>query len=360
MFGEDVGSLPTFGSIMNKEKAQAYLDKTIENLGSYVLTETDRKQTDRDLVNFIVRKIDRKKFRRKLTDATKEKIRQKINDSIKKQKPLHFVIPFGGYKHYWNASHPEPDWAEFFHFVWMTEYLAAILAAYKPGATIEYVSEDLILNRMNNYPSEVLETYANKFNELINWFNTKVPENLELRYFRIGDRYDKDKIVKQVEALLSGRREAFAKLSQTEQDKELHRSMRSVMWNGDKDLTGLTDKEKQQRIIDSRLIELAYYEIEGKPEFLSDYLWADNHICICFSFGLSHDNAFEDLTLSSAEGSIVDFWIGRGVLESRENRLNPRIVSRKQYEAFDPKPDNVQVSLNGINLKNLQSVEMLT
>ena len=345
---------------MNKEKVQAYLDETIKNLDSFVLTETDRKQIDRDLADFIVRKIDRKKFRRKLTDATKEKIQQKINDSIKEQKPLHFVIPFGGYKHYWNTSHPEPDWAEFFHFVWMAEYLAPILAAYNPGVIIEYVSEDLILNRMNNYPSEALEAYAKQFKTIVNWFNTKVPKNLELRYFRIGDRYNKDEIIKQVEALLPERREAFAKLSQEDQEKELHRSMRSVMWNGDKDLTGLTDQEKRQRIIDSRLIELAYYEIESKPEYLSDYLWADNHICICFSFGLSHDNASEDLTLSSAEGSIVDFWIGRGVLESRENKLNPRIVSNKQYEAFDPKPESIRVSLNGIDLKNLQYVEVIS
>ena len=104
---------------MNKEKVQAYIDNAIKGLGSYSLSETDQKQVDRDLIDFIVRKIDRKRFRRKLTDATKEKIRQKISNSIKEQKPIYFVIPFGGYKHFWNTSHPEPDWAEFFHLVWM-------------------------------------------------------------------------------------------------------------------------------------------------------------------------------------------------------------------------------------------------
>ena len=73
MFGEDVESLSTFGSIMNKEQVQAYLDETIEHLGSYVLTQTDRKQIDRDITDFIIRKIDRKRFRRKLTDTNQGK-----------------------------------------------------------------------------------------------------------------------------------------------------------------------------------------------------------------------------------------------------------------------------------------------
>ena len=157
--------------------------------------------------------------------------------------------------------------------------------------------------------------------------------------------------------MLPQRQEAFAKLSpQTNQELRRRHAVGHVEWP--RDLNGLTDKEKHQLIIDSRLIELAYYEIEGKPEVLGDYLWADNHICICFSFGLSHDNAFEDLTLSSAEGSIVDFWIGRGILESREDKINPRTMSHRQYEALDPKPDRVQVSLTGINFENLQHIEI--
>ena len=212
---------------------------------------------------------------------------------------------------------------------------------------------------MNNYPERALETYAEKFDALSSWFKKRVPGNLDLRYMRIGDKHDKKKIIEQVEVLIPERKQAFARLGKDNQDKELHRSMRSVMWYGDKDFSGLTEAQKLDKIIESRIVELAYYETESRPEFLGDYLWDDDHICICFSFGLSPDNAFEDLALSSAEGSIVDFWIGRGVLESRDGKLNPRIMSRKQYEELDRKPDCFKVKTDGLELRNLQDIEII-
>ena len=315
------------------QQVNQYLKQLLTTFDSYTPSLEDVKLIQRDKTQFIVNKLALKKFRkRKLTAETRQAIAKKVGLSIKENRPLHFVIPFGGYKHFWNPSHPEPDWAELFNLTYLTEYVSPVLSVHKPGVIIKYASEDLVLNRMNNYPKETLEVYSNVFRQLIDWYNNQTPDNLTFKYFRVSERCDASKILSGVEKLLPKRKQAFDKLSKKEQEQEIHRSMRSVFWNGAQDLTKLTDLDKEKRIIESRFVELAFYETEGSKEFMGTYYWEDNRICICFSFGTTHDNdPFEDLTLGSTYGSIVDHWIGREILKKRGNRLIPDIVSKNQY-----------------------------
>lgn len=230
------------------------------------------------------------------------------------------------------------------------------MAVHKPGVILEYISEDLIITRMNNYPKKSIESYSKAFIQLIDWYKQFIPENLEIRYFRVGEKFDKDRLISAVEKLIPERIAEFKNLTVEEKQNELHRSGRSVMWNGEKDLTNLSEKEKGGRIIESRVVELAYYDIESSPEFLGNYLWEDDHICICFSFGLSQDNAFEDLTLAYNHGSIVDFWIGRGILTATDEKFTPRTISQNQYNNLKDKLVTEKTHLN--DLKNFQKIEV--
>ncbi len=343
----------------NMDKAvNDYLTNLFRKIPPYVLSEEDLKKASFDKTAFVMEKLGRQKFRRKLTEKTKQKIKDKITLSFKEEKPFHFVIPFGGYKHYWNQSYPEPDWAELFNFRFMTEYVLPILTIHKPGVIIEYISEDLIVSRMDNYPKESLEKYSEVFSKLIEWYKQFLPENLQIIYFRVGDRCDKNKLIEEVEKEFVGRRTAFNKLSDKEKEEELQRSVRSIMWDGREDLTLLSEAEKYERVKDSRLIELSYLETEAKPEFLGNYLWDENRICICFSFGLSKDNVFEDLTLASNIGSIVDFWIGKGILEERNGRLNPRTISNNQYQERKTGLRAITINPQLLSFRNFQSIEV--
>ena len=131
-----------------------------------------------------------------------------------------------------------------------------------------------------------------------------------------------------------------------------------MYWNGKLDLTQLSNSEKLARTIESRIIELAFYETEAKPEHFGNYYGEDGRICICFSFGLSPDNAYDDLTLGSAHGSLAEFWIGRGVLMSQGNEFYPRIVSAKQYEAMKENVliNNININISGKNYKNIEII----
>ena len=325
----------------------------------YHLSPEDKKKIDRDKVGFILSKLTRKKYRkRKLVDKTRKAIEEKIKLSIKENWPIHLVVPFGGYKHFWNSSHPEPDWAELFNFKFLSDYVAPILLTYKPGAIVEYVSEDLILPKMNNYPEKTLEQYSKTFKKILTWYNKKLPNNLQFKFFRVKDKCDHKKLIKKVNGLIEKRKKDFSKLTQKEKDRELHRSHRSIMWQGKEDWSKLSEKQKKNKIIESRIIELAYYDTEAEKEFLGEYLWEKNHICIVFSFGTTHDNdEFQDITLGSTYASVVDHWIGRGILEKRENHFIPNIISKNQYQKM--KKNLTQVKVQGFNQgKNYKAIEV--
>ena len=337
-----------------------YLENLLNSQNIYDYSPKEVKQIKAAPLDYIVNKLTRKKFRRrKLVDKTREEITKKIQISIDENKPIHFVIPFGGYKHFWNHSYPEPDWAEVFNMVYITEFVLPVLGVHKPGVIVEYVSEDLMMARMDNFPQEDLNKYSIAFKKLIEKYNKHTPDNLEFKFFRVGDKCDVGGIISQVEKLLPERRAEFEKLSNEEKDKELHRSKRSFLWDGEQDFTGLSQKEKDEKIIESRLIELAYYDTEEKPEFLGEYLWEDNHICLLSSFGTTHDNDdFEDLTIGSAHGSIVDFWVGRGILVQQDDKIFPKIVSKTQYENMKEKL--IPVDTDGlINMQNYEKIEVL-
>lgn len=345
--------------IMDSKAINIYLEDLIKEFKPYAFTERDRKLINKDEIEFVTNKLIRKKFRKhKVAKKTEEDIRNKVKKSFRENIPIYLTVPFGGYKHFWNHSYPVPDWAEIFTFNHLYNFVSPLLEIYKPGVVIEFISEDLILTRMNNYPPEALNSYSRIFSSLIEKFNSWSPENFQLKFFRIGDQCDKDKMVEKVEKLLNERRGEFFKLSEENKQKELKRSHRSVMYNGYKDLTKLSSREKLDREIDSRIIELAYYDTEAESRFLGDYLWRDNHICICFSFGLSHDNIDNFLTLGSCKSSIVDYWIGRGILEAHGNKIIPRIVSKTQYETIknDLKMFNTRSVLPS---NNFGSIEVL-
>ncbi len=349
----------TSAQLNMKKAVNSYLQSLLTDIRLPKLSAEDKKKVSRSKVEFIVNKLSRKKFRkRKLADETKKAIIEKVRISLDENRPIHFMVPFGGYKHFWNPSHPEPDWAELFNFRYLTDFVAEASLTHKPGVIIEYISEDMILNRMNNYPKRALEQYSEVFSNLVDWYNKQIPPNIQFQFKRVKDVVDANKLLERVENLLPERREPFEKLSKKAQEIELHRSYRSIFWNGDKDLSKLNPQEKQKRIVDSRLIELAYYDTEAEKEFLGDYLFEDNHICICFSFGTSPDNdEFQDLTLGSTYGSLVDHWIGRGILQKRKNSFSPRIISQNQYTNAKEAIEIVSVD-NLLPYKNFQSIEV--
>lgn len=326
-----------------------YLNYLFFEYTDYIISPEDQKIIDRDLKTFIIQKLIRKKFRKqKVVPETLKEISQKVEKSIKENRPINFSVFFGGYKHFWNPSSPEVDWAEIFTFKFLTEWVSPIITVYKPGVTFDFISEDWILEKMNNYPNESLDKYSQSFKTLLEKYNQKLPENLKFNFIRLKDMFDQDKMIKAVDEKLKEGYERWNSLNQEEQEEELKRSKRSV----------IMENSNRDRIVESRVTELAYYEVEELPEFFGDY-FKENNIYLSFSFGLSQDNIYHWIVLGSTYASVVDFWIGRGILEQREDSLINRIVSKEQYEKIKKSLKKIDINLDALNLKNLKSIEVI-
>jgi len=326
-----------------------YLNNLFSEYTNYILSSEEQKTVARDLKGFIIQKLTRKKFRKqKVFPNTLKDITEKIEKSIKDNKPINFSIFFGGYKHFWNPSSPEVDWAEVFAFKFLTDWVSPIIAVYKPGVTFDFISEDLILEKMNNYSNESLDKYSQSFRVLLEKYNQNLPDNLKFNFIRLKDKFNQEKILKAVEEQLKKGYERWNSLSPEEQELELKRSKRSV----------IGENISRDKFVESRVVELAYYEVEAFPEFFGDYFNQSN-IFLSFSFGLSPDNIDHWLVLGSTYASVVDFWIGRGILEERDNEFIHRIVSQEQYKKIKNNLKKVDVKITDLTLENFKNIELI-
>ncbi|HLD57511.1 MAG TPA: hypothetical protein VJA47_04345 [archaeon] len=339
--------------VKNTDAVRTYL-KDLQEFPKYVLTEEDKKSIQSDRVMWMTRKLLLKRFRKtKLYEETEKDILNKITLSIEKDEPVHLIILFGGYKHFWNPSYPRVDWAELFNLRFMSELVAPLLTVHKPGVVLDYGSEDVIMTMMDNYPEKDLDAYASSFEELLEFYTKYVPSNFKISYVRTGRKYDSDKLKNKITESLPNKRTEWDKLSSEEKEKRLKRSRRSLVWNGQEDWTKLNQKEREEKIIVSKIIEDTFYEVEA--EFLGDYFTGGTHIPVVLSWGLSDENATHWLTLGSTFASTTDFWIGRGVLEIQSSRIVPRVVSQKQYGAIK---DRLQkISVKEFTIKGFGSIE---
>lgn len=356
---ERIDKLFTIHKIMLDNKIEQYIESLLTVFPEYAVTEEDEGKIKKDKAQWITGKLLRKKFRKaKVADSTREDILHKIKTSIEENKPLHLIICFGGYKHFWNPSFPEVDWAELFNLAFMADYVAPILKVHSPGVILDYESEDVIMPLIDNYPEESLNAYAKSFQELILVYSKKIPANFKINYIRSQEQYDTSRLFVRLKEMLPEKTKQWDTLSQEEKGKRLHRTPRSIMWKGREDWTILNDREKRQKMEISKITNETYYEADA--EFRGDYFTGDNHIPIVLSWGLCEENILNWLTLGSTYSSLVDFWTGRGIIENRKERFVPKVVSQGQYSKIRGKFKKIDtlkfVSLK--KLKNFNSIEV--
>ena len=305
----------------------------------------------KDLKDSILNRLFSRKWSRKAQfEDAKKYTEEKVDTILNNHLEFLFCFCFGGYKHFWSPTYPEPDWAEIFTIKYLMEYVLPIAETQSKRTKIEFESEEVALTYMNNTPQEGMDKYNKAFKELINYINSKVKYPIDLSVVLARDFYDREELLKKMYEYLPEVQERFNALSDEEKEIRLRRAETNIMWNGKEDLTNIPDEERKKFIYDSRTLNEAFldidYELRGK-----EYFEKENLIPLLGSFGLGAGGELW-LHLASNSSSMVDFWAGMGILEIREDKIIQKTISQKQLEQI--KDNLVKVNLNN-DLTNISN-----
>jgi hypothetical protein len=294
-----------------------------------------------EIVQYCLQQLTRPSFRRShLGEEAKEDLRTKLDNQIKRQLPITFAIPFGGYKNYRAQSYPDLDWAEVFNVNYLSRYVLPVTAYYAPGVILQYTYSAGIMDLVSNIPTSTSERYMIQFHKLLDLFLTVLPENLRFRAIDISAQYSGDDF-------LSELKENYEfncfhwneKLPRTEREKRIASAQRNLMRKGAEDLSGLNDAEWAERCVESAMWCEALDSMALRRKFNK---YSDN-IQLVFVRGPS-----VSVHVGSCETSAHHFWSGCGVLEEWPGGFRQRIISgeklieyRIQERIVDIKVDSV-------------------
>ena len=310
-----------------EERINQYINEELlnfNNIKPYYLDETDFR-------NQVLKRLFLQKYSKKSqSEEAKSYTAQKVDDILTNNLPFIFCFCFGGYKHFWSPTYPEPDWAEIFTIKYLMEYILPIARAYFYGTTLEFESEEVAISAMNNVPQDGLDKYNIIFKELLEYISSNCKEPLNLNLVLARDFYDKNELFSKIKDYKNVVEERFKKLDKEEQQKRLKRTETNIKWDGEKDLTKLNEKDKESVIYNSRILNEAFldidYELRGK-----EYFDKKNLIPLVGTWGLGREGEAW-LHIASNRSSIVDFWAGIGIFEIRGEKIVERTLSKKQFE----------------------------
>ena len=305
----------------------------------------------KDLRDSILNRLFSRKWSRKAQfEDAKKYTEEKVDTILNNNLEFLFCFCFGGYKHFWSPTYPEPDWAEIFTIKYLMEYVLPIAETQEKRTKIEFESEEVALTYMNNTPQEGMDKYNKAFKELTNYINGEVEYPIDLSVVLARDFYDRDELLKKMHEYLPEVQERFNALPEEEKEIRLKRAETNIMWNGKEDLTNISDEERRRFIYDSRTLNEAFldidYELRGK-----EYFEKENLIPLLGSFGLGAGGEFW-LHLASNSSSMVDFWAGMGILEVREDKIIQKTISQKQYEQIKDKLIKIKLNNDLTNISD--------
>lgn len=342
--GSDTTNLPTKKSDISnvdlEDRVNNYITKTMLDFNNIAYPKFKLDTLSSDVISRLCAK---KWCHIAQTDAAKEYTKQKVEHIVKNNLPFIFSFCFGGYKHWWSPTSPVPDWAELYNMKYLYEYVAPITAMWNSGVTLEYESEEVGIELMNNVPDSYQKQYTKVFKDLMSYVKSKIKLPLNFNFVLASQLYDKNQLFKMMDEYFPVVKKRFDNLTPQEKAIRIKRAQTNILWKGAKDLTKLSEVEKANYAKESRIKNEAFldmdYELRG-----STYFEKENLIPLVGTFGLGAGGEGW-LHLSSNSSSFVDFWSGIGILEVRDDKIIEKIISRSQFETIKDKLVKVKVNV---------------
>ncbi|MCR4325262.1 MAG: hypothetical protein NUV59_00430 [Patescibacteria group bacterium] len=289
----------------------------------------------------IMKALMSKKFRKYATPESHQKrMRSVIERHVRAGTPIKFLWPFGAYKLWRFEEAPEPDWAELFTLMYLTRWLNPVAAMHKPGVHLNFSSDEVIVERLNNIPANDTDKYAEVFSALFAFLRPYAPENLTYSLTPMRSHYEdgdfEAQLAEQIKRDQAEYEGGYPKLTEAKLRKmELNVRIKP----------GQTDdplwREK------NALIHDAYIHLTNK------YLCEPDTVGV-FSTPLNLDNF---IAVGTTKTSIVRYWVGVGALLKREDSLIETILSPSQLEKTlcEEEP----ISLEGLSGKNFHKIRIV-
>lgn len=320
--------------------AQEYILSTLQSLAKPITPE-DIGATP--LEDAILAKIMSKKFRKLKADGTVIDITKKaIHHSVQNNKPIVINLIFGGNKLWHFDEAPEIDWSELFVTTYLARWLKSIASIYKPGAYLEYYSEDVVLENMNNLPREETDQYSATFKSMLSWLQHYLPEGVSFGYKRYGDEYN------DISEYLAELEEAKAKVL-----KELGGKL-PVLTEHQREATELNVRLKPGQADDPlwrEKAELIHKSIE-RTKTMERYIGDTTMVPACPS-------PFPGcICTGSTKKSIAKFWVAVGALDRSGDSYDEIVLTPKQLKAAQY--DWEDVHIDGLTGKNFSRIRVIT
>ena len=265
------------------------------------------------------------RFRRtKLSSESSGDIFAKISNAIKQKKAIEFSIPFGAYKNWLVPSFPYPDWAEIFNIKHMISYALPIALNYSPGVVINYSYTSKVLEKVSNLPTKNQEEYVTTFKKFLKYFQKIVPSNLRLELVDIRKYYKPDELEFELNQNFNENVKNWKRKYPEEiRNKKISSAKNNLVITGIEDLRELDKKKLENRYIESAMWCDALDGLKLRREF-NKY---GSRIQLVYIRGPSHS-----LHIGSCRASNIQFVMGSGVIENRDNYYIESIVSGKMLK----------------------------
>lgn len=284
-----------------------------------------------------------------ITEEIRQMLKKSVDYILNNDEPFIFVPSFGGYKHSWTPSYPYTDWAEVFNIKCFIDYLTPLYYLVGKSIIVEYLSKDIIVPMMNNIPKEFVDKYINDFKKLIVLVNQKQDE-IKFEFHSSHEDYETSTLFE----LMSQEKEnivnKFNCLDANEQDIKLRKSQNNYCWNGINNYENIPESEKKNIIKESKIINETFLKVDSELRGGSTK-GRKNAIPILFRKGVGACNEI-CLNLCSCPSSTVAFWVGIGILEIRENKIIPRIISKLQFEELKDELIKISVNIKELSIIN--------
>lgn len=333
---------------MNPEIIVSYLEQCLPLPIKRPLTKDESKLP---LEEAIYARITSKQFRKSKVDELTEKlIKTYLHATVHKNQPIKIFLLFGGYKQSHLASFPFPEWAEIFNIQFVLQAASYIESIYPPGVTLVYRSDETVITYLNNYTRQSRQEYAQRFKSYLDLYNSYIPKdrNILIQYESVGMSSPEKELFVRMQELYPKRLALFTDLPEAEQEDRIKRAYKNQCWDGEENLTDVSEDQKRKRAKWAYIMGEAY--LFADIQISETYL--EQGISILFRKGVPGC-----LFYSSCKYSTIQFWVGEGMLIHNDQGLHPVIVSYNQKQTLST--EQVKVNSEKFNAVGLESIYLI-